>query len=98
MMFVINVQEVSDSYGTQYLFEKMKPYFDHADYASGNFENPILQDDEKNYEKIDKQIHLHTGTDAIHALKEQNFTIVNLANNHMMNYGEQGLQETVDEL
>lgn len=98
MMFGRNVQEVTDRHGTEYLFEKMKPYFDHADYASGNFENPILQDDEKNYEKIDKQIHLHTGTDAIHALKEQNFTIVNLANNHMMDYGEQGLQETVDEL
>src|SRR5690625_4822485 len=98
MMFGRNVEKVTDRHGTAYLFDMMKPYFDNADYSSGNFENPILKDDEENYEKIDKQIHLHTGADAIHALKELDFTMVNLANNHMMDFGEQGLQDTVDEL
>lgn len=98
MMFGRNVEEVTKRHGTAYLFDKMKPYFDNADYSSGNFENPVLKDDEENYEKIEKQIHLHTGADAIHALKEVNFTMVNLANNHMMDFGIEGLQDTVDEL
>lgn len=98
MMFGRNVEKVTKRHGTAYLFDMMKPYFDNADYSSGNFENPILKDDEENYEKIDKQIHLHTGADAIHALKELDFTMVTLANNHMMDFGAKGLQDTVDEL
>lgn len=98
LMFGRNVKDVTDRYGTTYLFDKVKPYFTNADYASANFENPILKNPEEDYEKIDKQIHLHTGAEAIHALKELDFTVLNLANNHMMDYGVEGLNDTVEEL
>ena len=95
MMFGRNVLDVTDRYGTDHLFEKVKPLFANADYASGNFENPVLKQDEENYEKIDKQIHLHTNADAAQALKRANFSIVNLANNHMMDFGVEGLNDTI---
>jgi poly-gamma-glutamate synthesis protein (capsule biosynthesis protein) len=98
LMFGRNVEDVTKKYGTAHLFEKVKPYFDNADYASGNFENPVLYKDEEDYEKIDKQIHLHTGAESIQALKDANFTTVNLANNHMMDYGVDGVKDTVAEL
>src|SRR5699024_5156611 len=92
MMFGRHVQKVTEKRGTSYLFDKMKPYFENADYVTGNLENPVLKRDEANYEKLEKQIHLHTGPETVQALKKMNFTTVNLANNHMMDYGEEGLQ------
>lgn len=98
LMFGRNVEDVTKKYGATYPFDKVKSYFDNADYVSGNLENPILLNDEEDYEEMDKQIHLHTDADAVHALKEMNFTMLNLANNHMMDYGAEGLNETVSEL
>jgi len=96
MMFGRHVQEVTEKRGTAYLFDKMKPYFENADYVTGNFENPVLKRAEESYEKLEKQIHLHTDAEAVKALKKMNFTTVNLANNHMMDYGEEGLQDTLE--
>src|SRR5690625_5835627 len=96
MMFGRHVQEVTEKRGTAYLFDKMKPYFENADYVTGNFENPVLKRAEDSYEKLEKQIHLHTDAEAVKALKKMNFTTVNLANNHMMDYGEEGLQDTLE--
>src|SRR5699024_9940677 len=59
-MFGRHVQEGREKRGTAYLFDKMKPYFENADYVTGNFENPVLKNDEESYEKLEKQIHLHT--------------------------------------
>ncbi|MCT1903662.1 CapA family protein [Oceanobacillus sojae] len=98
IMFGRHVEDVTEKYGLTYPFEKVKPFFDNADYVSGNFENPILLQDEDNYEQIDKQIHLHTGEEAANALKELNFTMLNLANNHMMDYGPEGLNDTISAL
>lgn len=95
LMFGRNVEDVREKHGTAHLFEKVLPFFENADYASGNFENPILNNEEKDYEEIDKIIHLHTDTEAIQALKDANFTTVNLANNHMMDYGIEGLNDTI---
>ncbi|MFD1068027.1 CapA family protein [Oceanobacillus locisalsi] len=98
IMFGRHVQDVTEKYGATYPFEKVKPFFDNADYVSGNLENPILLQDEDNYEPIDKMIRLHADADAAHALSEMNFTMLNLANNHMMDYGAEGLNETISEL
>lgn len=98
MMFGRHVQDVTKRRGTAYLFDKMKPYFENADYVTGNLENPVLKNDEANYEKLDKQIHLHTNPEAVQTLKKMNFTTINLANNHMMDFGEAGLQDTLEEL
>src|SRR5699024_6158656 len=94
MMCGCKVQEVTEKRGTAYLFDKMKPDFENAAYVTGNFENPVLKNDEEHYKKLEKQIHLHTDAEAVKTLKKMNFTTVNLANNHMMDYGEEGLQDT----
>src|SRR5690625_8024588 len=98
MMFGRNVENVTKRHGTAYLFDMMKPYFDNADYSSGNFENLILKDDEENYEKIDKQIHLHTGADAIHALKILDFTMVTVSNKNIMEFDDKFLHEHIYEM
>jgi gamma-polyglutamate biosynthesis protein CapA len=91
-----HVEEVTKRHGADYLFRHVKPYFDASDYVSGNFEHPILKDDVNRYEKTEKSIHLRTDMDSIHAVKNAGFTVMNLANNHLMDYGEEGLRDTLD--
>ncbi|OMF61545.1 capsular biosynthesis protein [Paenibacillus sp. FSL R5-0490] len=91
-----HVGEVTKRHGADYLFRHVKPYFDASDYVSGNFEHPILKEDASKYEQTDKSIHLYTDMDAIHAVKNAGFTVMNLANNHLMDYGEEGLRDTLD--
>ncbi|WP_394580954.1 CapA family protein [Cytobacillus firmus] len=91
-----HVGEVTKRHGADYLFRHVKPYFDASDYVSGNFEHPILKNVASKYEQTDKSIHLYTDMDAIHAVKNAGFTVMNLANNHLMDYGEEGLRDTLD--
>ena len=96
MMFGRNIQKVVDNKGYDYLFRFVKPYFLASDYNTGNFENPIITRAESEYELPDKNIYLHASPAVIPALEAMNFTNVNLANNHLMDYGVAGLNETID--
>jgi gamma-polyglutamate biosynthesis protein CapA len=93
MMFGRHVEKVSSKYGEEALFQYVKPYLESSDYVTGNFENPVtLQDD---YPKADKYIHLSTKAQSVTALKNLNFSVLNFANNHAMDFGEQGLIDTL---
>lgn len=96
MMFGRNVQKVVDSKGYDFLFRHVKPYLMASDYNTGNFENPILLRDESEYELPDKSIYLHAQPDVAPFLSSINFTTVNLANNHLMDYDVAGLNDTID--
>lgn len=90
-----NIKEISERYGPTYVFRYTLPYFENSDYVSGNFENPVLLKTKDQYEKAEKYIHLETQRQAVVTTKEAGFTILNLANNHMMDYGEKGLRDTL---
>lgn len=96
MMFGRNVQKVVDNKGYEFLFREVEPYFKASDYNTGNFENPILKRDESEYELPEKSIFLHAQPDVAPYLSSINFTTINLANNHLMDYGVAGLTETLD--
>ncbi|HLQ96323.1 MAG TPA: CapA family protein [Pseudogracilibacillus sp.] len=98
LMFGRHVQDVAHEKGYDHLFKQVSPIFEQADYVSGNFENPVVAGDEDDYEKLDKQIHLYSEPEAVQALKENHFTMLNLANNHLMDYGVDGLNDTVNTL
>ncbi|MBS4190477.1 CapA family protein [Bacillus sp. FJAT-49705] len=91
-----HVEEVIKQHGADYLFRYVKPYFDNSEYVSGNLATPILKDEVSNYSEADKSIHLHTDSSAIQAVKNAGFTVMNLANNHVMDYKEKGLLDTLD--
>lgn len=96
MMFGRNVQTVVDHKGYDFLYRHVKPYLMASDYNTGNFENPIILRDPSDYELPDKSIFLHAQADVAPFLASINFTTVNLANNHLMDYGVAGLTETLD--
>ncbi|ELK46405.1 UNVERIFIED_CONTAM: CapA family protein [Halobacillus marinus] len=98
MMFGRHVTDVRDKNGTDYLFENVSPYFQSSDYVTGNFENAVTLGEEDAYTETDKAILLRSNEEPIEALKANNFTNINLANNHTMDYGEQGLLDTTASL
>ncbi|KOR86208.1 capsular biosynthesis protein [Bacillus sp. FJAT-22058] len=91
------VEEVTEKHGHEYLFRYMKPYFANSDYVSGNYEHTALKEDVSNYKEADTPIRLNSNTSGVEAVKDAGFSVVSLANNHMMDYEEQGLLDTIDE-
>ncbi|WP_249595409.1 CapA family protein [Peribacillus frigoritolerans] len=91
------VEEVTEKHGYEYLYRYMKPYFTNSDYVSGNYEHTALKEEVSKYKGADTPIHLNSNTSGVEAVKEAGFSVVSLANNHMMDYEEQGLLDTIDE-
>ncbi|MGX5452565.1 capsular polyglutamate synthetase CapA [Bacillus cereus] len=90
-----HVKEIVERYGTDYVFRHVSSYLKNSDYVSGNFEHPVLLEDKKNYQKANKNIHLGAKEETVKAVKEAGFTILNLANNHMTDYGVKGTIDTI---
>ncbi|CAH0289663.1 Capsule biosynthesis protein CapA [Peribacillus sp. Bi96] len=92
-----NVEEVTEKHGYDYLFRYMKPYFAASDYVSGNYEHPALKDGVSNYKEADTAIRLNSNKSGVKAVKDAGFSVMTLANNHMMDFEERGLLDTIDE-
>ncbi|MGR3208465.1 CapA family protein [Bacillus glycinifermentans] len=89
-----NVEKVTKLHGSESVFKHVKPYFDVSDYITGNFENPATN--KKDYKPADKNIHLQTNLESVETLKKMNFNVLNFANNHAMDYGQNGLDDTLN--
>ncbi|WP_082232704.1 CapA family protein [Halobacillus massiliensis] len=93
MMFGRYVTEVTSKKSYDYLFDNVRPLLENSDYVAGNFEHPVVT--EENAAPIDKPYNFKTEPEAVTALKNANFTVANLANNNTLDYGVQGLTETI---
>ncbi|MDD5173199.1 MAG: CapA family protein [Patescibacteria group bacterium] len=77
-----------------YPFLKIQDYLKNADLVFGNLETPITQGLEiPDFEMIFRS---NPGTEQ--ALKQAGFSILSLANNHTLNFGEKGLKDTFNYL
>jgi poly-gamma-glutamate synthesis protein (capsule biosynthesis protein) len=89
-------EPVLQDWGYDYPFENVKYLFDDSDILIGNLEGPLTHA-ETPFE--DKQYLFHTPPEMVApALKKAGFNIMNLANNHIMDYGAQGLSDTLHAL
>ena len=76
-------------------FSDIKSVFDDGDYSILNLETPILYD-RRQYMPLKKSgPNLRCYPDDINILKYLNVDLVTLANNHIMDYGSQGLSSTI---
>ena len=73
-----------------YPFEKIQRFLSGTDLAVGNLEGPIV----KKPENFGDHAMTFNFSDEILPALAQNFNILNLANNHILNRGNQGLAET----
>lgn len=89
-------EPVMQQYGYDYAFEQVKYLFEESNLVIGNLEGP-LTDSETPY--ADKEYLFRTPpAQVVPALKKAGFNIMNLANNHIMDFGFQGLQDTMHAL
>lgn len=68
-----------------------------SDYVSGNLECALL-DNVEDFEKNEKEIHINAETKSVNVLKDNGFTLVNLANNHLADFCADGVVSTINTL
>ncbi|MGF7534441.1 capsular polyglutamate synthetase PgsA [Bacillus mexicanus] len=89
------VEKVTKQKGADSVFQYVEPIFKSSDYVAGNFENTVTY--QKDYKQAKKKIHLQTNKESVKVLKDMNFTVLNSANNHSMDYGVEGMKDTLGE-
>lgn len=79
------------------MFSGVSDLWKDSDYVAGNLEC-VLLDNASDYEKNDKEIHINAETKTANVLKENGFTLVSLANNHLADFKAKGVVNTLDTL
>ncbi len=93
VFFDDRVADLVDTHGASYLVEDVISELDPVDLKLVNLEAPIVEDADK---WLDKQHHLKQKPDlTLPLLKELGVDGVSLANNHILDYGVEGLFSTV---
>lgn len=89
------VLELMKINGYDYPFRESKALLEAADIAAGNLEAPITV---RGTPAEDKQYVFRGTVEALEAVKGAGFDFLSLANNHTLDYGWQGLSDTMDAL
>ena len=88
-----SAREIMQEQGYDYAFDKMRPWLQKADIAFGNLEGPLTDRGEPAPDK--KYLFRSPPAKVADALKAAGFDIVSLANNHSLDYGSEGLADTI---
>lgn len=90
-------QEVLMKEGYSYPFNQLAPLLS-ADITIGNLEGPLTSICNSNMD-LDKTYVFRSAAEKVTpALKEAGFNLLNLANNHILDYGLQGMNDTIESL
>ncbi len=91
-------ENILKSRGYAYSLEKLDPLLKKADLAIVNLETPLVNERRSQLAATKKYIHWSDGRKTTHFLKRHNIQIVSLANNHTMDFGQDGLRQTLSKL
>jgi poly-gamma-glutamate capsule biosynthesis protein CapA/YwtB (metallophosphatase superfamily) len=86
-----SVEERMQAYGTSYPFQALAPLLRQADIAVGNLESVLAQGGDPVAKMFVYRAHPQMAT----GLAQAGFDVLNLANNHILDYGPSGLTETL---
>lgn len=95
ILLASSVETLMKKNGFDYPYAKASPYLLGPDLLAGNLENPITK---RGVPATNKQYVFKGTPDSLPALKEAGFDIVNLANNHTLDQGVEGLLDTIGHL
>ncbi len=90
------VENMTGTYDMDYPLSAVSPWLKSADLAVGNYEGVIATDDVGIERPLGYRLHAQPG--AAPALARAGFGLMNLANNHTMDLGPDGLKATLDYL
>jgi poly-gamma-glutamate synthesis protein (capsule biosynthesis protein) len=82
-------------HGVEFLFERVRPLYEQLDLVVGNLESCITDNGPA---EAPLRPPLNTPTDVAEALKSSGINVFGLANNHVMDFGAEGLRSTIDYL
>ena len=91
-------QEILMEEGYDYPFKYVKSLLDNADVTIGNLEGPLTSICNSNMELDKTYVFRSPAPKVTPALKKAGFNLLNLANNHILDYGVQGMNDTIDSL
>lgn len=77
------------------IFSHVAPILKSADFVYCNLEAPMCDGAEKHPAKLGSGLHLRSTPNAVEALTSAGINVVSLANNHAMDYGAGGLQQSI---
>ena len=88
-----------ENYNYDKMFEYVSKYFEESDYTIGVLEGPVADMDYTigNYSD-GKTLHLNYPTEFIDSIKNAGIDLVTISNNHLLDKGEEGLKQTVQNL
>lgn len=89
------VETIIKTNGKDYLFAKVKDLFAKQDIIMGNLEGPVITERKQAH---DNSMNFSFDPNLMPFLKEQGFTILNLANNHTYDHGKDSFVETEQHL
>lgn len=94
VIFAGNVETILKTNGYDYPYREIAELLQKPDFTIANLETPITArgDQQK------KEYTYRSSPDALPAFKAAGFDIVNLANNHILDYGQDGLLDTLKAL
>ncbi|WP_219836034.1 CapA family protein [Paenibacillus sp. R14(2021)] len=95
ILLAASVEKLMLKNGFEYPYAKVLKFLNKADFMAANLETPVTL---RGTPAADKQYVYKSSPDALPALKESGIDLVNLANNHSMDQGEEGLLDTIDYL
>jgi len=91
IMMARGVALLTDKYGLEYPYEKIKDMFRGIDIVYANLEGPVVA----NAPRVSmRSVNFGFSPKIVKLLKELGFTVLNIANNHMKDRGEQGIEST----
>jgi poly-gamma-glutamate capsule biosynthesis protein CapA/YwtB (metallophosphatase superfamily) len=88
------VADLLSAQGYDYPYTEVKNLLQRPDLTVGNLETPVTE----NGDPQDKKYVFRSSPQALPSLVEAGFDLVSLANNHVLDYGIQGLLETLDHM
>lgn len=97
MMFDRKIREITEEKGGDYIFSCIKDLLKSVDFVVGNLEGPItLNNSLSKGSKVGSQNNYRFTfpTTTAKLLKENNFGVVSLGNNHIGNFGQEGVLST----
>lgn len=89
---------VVETEGYDYPFEKVKDLIATADFGFINLETPLTTVAKSPYAGIKDQLHHNDPVEATKAVKKYGGNAVSVANNHALDFGREGLEETIEAL
>lgn len=91
MTYEWSFDEMYELQSPEYFFENVKPIFEADDMTIVNFEGVLTLTDER----VEKKYNMKGNPEYIHILTAGNIEAVSFANNHRMDYSQQGSDDTV---